>query len=227
MPGSRLTEHRIGNVAQGFRPLSDAELDRLDNDALIAHIGAARGAGRPEDAERALGILVFRHLDDVRRRVSIKVPLADVEDVAMEAVTSAIRAAFDGSAVGQFRAWLNRIVRRRIADHYRRAASRPEEAPLPEEHSEAEEIWGRAAISPDETGLVDLESVVDEVLEGLSDVHRRVVELFVFEDLPARETADEVNAELGNALDPPMSVDNVNQITSRFRRALRARLEGG
>lgn len=214
-------------MAQSFRPLNDAELDRLDSDALIAHIRAAQDDGRPQEGERALAILVFRHYEDVRRRVSIKVPSADVEDVAMEAVTSATRSAFDGTAIGQFVLWLNRIVRRRIADYHRRAQSRPDETALPDEHAEAEEIWGEAATSPDDTGAVDVQSVIDQVLDGLSPVHRRVVDRFAFEDLPARETADRVNEELGDELDPPMSVDNVNQIVSRFRKAVRAKLEGG
>jgi RNA polymerase sigma factor (sigma-70 family) len=214
-------------VAQSFRTLNDAELDRLDSDALIAHIRAANEAGGHEDGRRALAILVFRHFDDVRRRVAIKVPTADVEDVAMEAVTSAIRAAFDGTAIGQFVLWLDRIVRRRIADYHRRAESRPNEVALPEEHEQAEEIWGEAATSPDDTGAVDVQSAIDRALDGLSPPHRRVVDLFVFDDLPARETADRINDELGDELERPMSVDNVNQIVSRFRKATRAMLEDG
>jgi RNA polymerase sigma factor (sigma-70 family) len=214
-------------VAPSFRPLNDAELDRLDSDALIAHIRAANDAGRPDNGRRALAILVFRHFDDVRRRVAIKVPTADVEDVAMEAVTSAIRSAFDGTAMGQFVLWLDRIVRRRIADYHRRAESRPDETALPEEHEEAEEIWGQGATSPDDTGTVDVQSVIDRVLDELNPVHRGVVELFVFEDLPAREAADRMNEELGEELERPMSVDNVNQIVSRFRKAVRGMLEDG
>jgi RNA polymerase sigma factor (sigma-70 family) len=205
--------------------LTDPELDRLASDALIAYIRAAHDAGRPQDGQRALAILVFRHFDDVRRRVSIKVPRADVEDVAMEAVTSAIKSAFDGTAVGQFMAWLNRIVRRRIADYHRRLESRPDEAPLPEEHAEAEEIWGKTAASGDDTASVDVESVIDQVLGELNEVHRRVVELFVFDDRSARETVDRVNEDWGEELDPPMSIDNVNQIVSRFRKAMRGKLD--
>jgi RNA polymerase sigma factor (sigma-70 family) len=214
-------------VAPGFRPLNDAELDRLDSDALIAHIRAANDAGRPDNGGRALAILVFRHFDDVRRRVSIKVPTADVEDVAMEAVTSAIRSAFDGTAIGQFVLWLDRIVRRRIADYHRRAESRPQEAALAEEHEEAEGIWGEGATSPDDTGAVDVQSVIDRALDELNPVHRGVVDLFVFDDLPAREAAERINEELGEELARPMSVDNVNQIVSRFRKAVRAKLEDG
>ncbi len=61
---------------------------------------------------------------------------------------------------------------------------------------------------------------MDEVLAKLSDPHRRVVDLFVFERLSAQETVDQVNDEYPD-LDPPMSVDNVSQIAKRFRDDLR------
>ena len=120
--------------------LNENELDRLDSDALIAYIREAHDAGKPDCARTALGVLVYRHFDDVVRRVRIKIPTSDVEDVAMNAVTSAFKSAFDGTAVGQFVSWLNTIVDRRIADYHRKP--RAEEVPLPEEHVEAEEIWG-------------------------------------------------------------------------------------
>jgi len=210
-----------------FRPLNHNDLDRLSSDELIAYLRRADAAGDAASAERALEVLVFRHMPDVKRRCAIKVPAADVEDVAMEAITSAIRSAFDERSYGQFRSWLNTIVDRRIADYHRRREARPVEAPYPEDHSEAEEIWGEPGAVEDETSGVDAQSIVDAALAELGPVHRRVIELFIFEDLAAQETADQVNRELEGdpELKTPMSVDNVSQIARRFRQTVRRMLE--
>lgn len=221
----RQERHRIIND-NGFKPLSDGELDQLDSDELIAYIRRADEAGRAKEAQRALAILVFRHYGDVTRRVKIKVPERDVEDVAMEVITSAIKSAFDGTAVGQFRAWLNTIVKYRIADYTEKATKRKErETKLPDEHSEAEDIWGFAAVTPGEGSAVAVEQIAETVLDGLSTPHLRVVQHYVFDDMSAQETADAVNESLADQLEKPMSVDNVHQIATRFRRELRGRLD--
>jgi DNA-directed RNA polymerase specialized sigma24 family protein len=207
-----------------FRSLSEPELDALDSDELIAHIRAAHEAGRAAEGERALGVLVFRHYDDVRRRVSIKVPPADVEDVAMEAVASAIASAFDGSSVGEFVNWLNRILGRRIADYHRRTERSPDEVALPDEHQEAEGIWGELAVAPDETGGIEIEELVERAMPE-NEVHRRVIDLYVFEDLGAEATAERVNGELAGGANPGMTPTNVHKIASRFREALRELLD--
>ena len=206
--------------------MSDGELNQLDSDELIAYIRRAEQAGRAKEAQRALAILVFRHYGDVTRRVKIKVPERDVEDVAMEVITSAIKSAFDGTAVGQFRAWLNTIVKYRIADYTEKATKRKErETKLPDEHSEAEDIWGFAAVTPGEGSAVAVEQIAETVLDGLSTPHLRVVQHYVFDDMSAQETADAVNESLADQLEKPMSVDNVHQIATRFRRELRGRLD--
>ena len=67
-------------------PLSEDELQKLSSDELIAYIRKATAAGRADDARSALAILCYRHYDDVVRRVRMRVPEADVEDVAMTAM---------------------------------------------------------------------------------------------------------------------------------------------
>jgi RNA polymerase sigma factor (sigma-70 family) len=203
--------------------LNENELNRLDSDALIAYIREAHDAGKPDCARTALGVLVFRHFDDVERRVRIKIPTADVQDVAMNAVTSAFKSAFDGTAVGQFVSWLNTIVDRRIVDYHRRP--RAEEVPLPEEHVEAEEIWGSAATTEPETGTVEAQELIDQAMPD-NDVHRTVIDIYVFEDLGAEETADRINDTFGDELDQPMTAENIHQIASRFRKKLREMLDG-
>jgi RNA polymerase sigma-70 factor (ECF subfamily) len=178
-----------------FRPLAEPELVRLDDDALLAYVAAARRQRDPS-ARLALAILVYGHWHNVARRVALKVPAEAVEDVTSEVLVSAIGAAFDGSSAGEFRVWLGTITARRIADFHRR--SRPV-AGLDEELA-----------APSE-GAVEVTDAVARVLGRLSDEHRRVVELVVFEGLAASEV-DGVTAA------------NVHQITSRFRRALRDQL---
>ncbi len=122
--------------------------------------------------------------------------------------------AFRWGSVGEFRAWLHTIVDRQIADFWKARERTPKEEPLPDEHDESP--WG-VGVSPDETGAVDMQAVIDDALAELSPVHRQVVELHVFEERPARQAAE--------AVGDGMTEDNVHQIASRFRKRLRALLE--
>jgi DNA-directed RNA polymerase specialized sigma24 family protein len=181
-----------------FRALGEIELARLEDDALIAYVRAARAAG-DGSARLALAVLVYGHWHNVARRVALKVPPSFVEDVTSDVLVSAIQSAFDGVSEGEFAVWLRTITARRIADfHRRRAAST---VPLDEVELEAPEA-----------GVVVLEDALERVLGRLSASHRRVVELVVFEGRPA------------SAVDG-LSAANVHQIASRFRRALREELD--
>jgi hypothetical protein len=90
-----------------FRPLDDAALPRLDDDALIAYMRDARTNGHPS-AARALAILVYGHWRNVERRVQMKIPSAHVEDLTGDIVADAIASAFEGKSIGEFRSWLTR-----------------------------------------------------------------------------------------------------------------------
>lgn len=195
-----------------FRALPDHELDQLDDDALIAYVRAARDAGERDHADLGLRVLTFGHWDNVVRRVRMKVPAADVEDVAGEVIVSAIRSAFDGESVGGFREWLKTITNRRIADYHRSRERDPAMVPL---HAAGEDEQGIDPPAPSEDGYVEVQDAIDRVLARLSDGHREVVELSVSEGLPAAEVVARVEG---------MSAANVHQILSRFRRALRREL---
>ena len=71
-------------------------------------------------------------------------------------------------------------------------------------------------MSASEAGAIELQMIIDAVMAQLSPEHRSVVELHVFEGLPA--------AEVGKRLDG-MTADNVAQVASRFRKRLRDALE--
>jgi DNA-directed RNA polymerase specialized sigma24 family protein len=224
--GDRPTVHRSDDVSDShFEPLSENELQRLGSDELIAHIREATDAGRPDEARAALAILCWRHFDDVVRRVRLRVPAEDVEDVAMTAILAAIKSAFDGVAVGQFVNWLHRIVDRRgVADYHRRREGMPAVNPLPTEHAGEEDVWGEEPAEADESGAVVVQSLIEECLEALAQpAHRDVIELNVFNDLSAADAAERANADNPD-LEPPMSEANVHKIVSRFRDCLRRKL---
>jgi DNA-directed RNA polymerase specialized sigma24 family protein len=194
-----------------FRSLDETELQRLDDDALVEYMRRARAAGDPS-AGLALAILVFGHWHNVERRVRMKVPDEHVEELTGDIVVDAIASSFGGSSVGEFRAWLHTIVRRAIADFFRRGPGR-----VTVERAEAAEP---AAVS--DAGVVELLDAVERVKAPLRPDHRRVIEIMLFEGGTAATAARELRG---------MTEDNAHQIVSRFRRALRRELredsEGG
>ncbi|MFN8161679.1 MAG: RNA polymerase sigma factor [Solirubrobacterales bacterium] len=207
---------------------SGSDLQRLADDGLIGEVQAARGAGDSEAARLALSVLLWRRYRDVVRRVQIKVPERDAEDVAMEALTSAIKSAFDGTSVGEFVNWLATITDRRIADYHRKRSDRPE-VPLAHEHGDEEAVRGEEPsienFSDDTDEQIDTREAVEQALSELGEVHRMVVEIYVFEDLSAKQTAQRVNMSENPKPDTPMTEANVHQIAKRFRQRLRRLLE--
>ena len=183
-----------------FRPLAQHDLERLDDDALIAYMRAAGRAGH-ESAALALAVLVHGVRHNVRRRVLMKVPPQDVDDVTDEILAKAVLSAFGGTSGGQFGSWMNTITQRAIADYHRRGPGRLETEPLED----------RGIAAPDEQ-TVETADAVERVLAELSDEHRRVVE---------RSLSGFAASEIGGVSDA-----NVHQIVSRFRRALRGQLGG-
>lgn len=192
--------------------MPDHELQALDDDRLIAYVRAARDAGEAAHAERGLQILVYGHWDNVFRRVRMKVPQADVEDVTGEVIVSAIRSAFDGQSVGEFKKWLQTITARRIADYHRGQEGDPQMLTL---RGGDEEDPGVDPPGASEDGYVELRDAISRVLERLSDEHRQVVQLYVFDGLTAAEAAAQIDG---------MREANVHKIAERFRAALRREL---
>ena len=200
-----------------FRKLKEHELVTLPDEQLIAYIQKARTAGRTETMTLALSVLVFGYLDIVTRRVALKVPGADVDDVAHEAILSAIRSAFAGESIGEFRAWLNRITVRRIADYHRKLEGKPKTVPLLSGDEEDDAGWGEVPSAEFEGVSLDAERAIETEYGALSEAHQRIVDAYVFADRPASE----VTSEEGT------SEDNVHQVASRFRRRVRDLLEDG
>lgn len=217
----RLPPHGSGTVSAGplqvetvpFIPRSEHELDALDDEALVAHIVAAREAGDWAQASLALRILVFGFWDNVVRQVRVKLRGVDAEAIASEVMLSAIRSAFDGSSVGQFRSWLNTITSRRIADYHRKREAEPQMVALAvgDGAERGEQVVGASGQYEE----VELTDVLERELSKLNPLHARAVELYLLQGYPARTVAEELD----------LTQDNVAQIASRFRRRLRAQLE--
>ncbi len=199
-----------------FNPRPDHELDLLSDEKLIAYLREASSAGDAAAAKRALAILVYGYASLVERRMALRVPRWAAEDAAHDALVRAIASAFDGTSEGEFRSWMGTIIERTAADWFRKRDRRPQEAPLPSEHLGSEEVWGEEPATASEAGAVELQIIVDGVMEQLSAPHRLVVELHVFDGLPASEVCEQVEG---------MSPDNVAQVASRFRKRLREALE--
>ena len=202
-----------------FREFSDGELGGLSDEELLAYMVDARAAGKDVAASRALMFLVYGYLDTLVMRARLKLPPDDAEDVAAEALASAIRSKFDGTSKGEFRSWVHQILSRRIADHYRRTENDPDMAPLASEHGDDEDVRGVDPGRPFEGTALDVRKAIKEAYEELEkDEHRQVVDEVIFKDRPPREVAEEI---------PGMTEANVHQITSRFRRRIREILERG
>jgi RNA polymerase sigma factor (sigma-70 family) len=199
-----------------FQTLPDRELHQLTDEQLIAYIRDARDAGSFADARRGLMFLVYGYERDVKRRVSLRLPVHAIDDVVHDALVRAIGAAFDGTSQGEFRSWLHTIVDRTVVDWFRRSERRPKETPLPSERGGDEDVWGDEPSVDSDAGAVELRIIIDEVIDELSDKHRQVIELHVFGALPAAEVCDRIDG---------MREDNVAQIASRFRARLRTRLD--
>lgn len=199
-----------------FRERPDDELQRLDDDELVAYGRSAREAGDLAAARTALAFLIYGHEADVRRRLSMRLPLHAVDEVTRDALVRAVGAAFNGRSVGQFRSWLNTITERAAVDYFRTAARRPKQAPLADE-SDDETIWAAIPSVESEAGAVELRLIVEQVLASFNRTHVEVIDLHVFERYTAREVCDRIEG---------MTEDNVAQIASRFRARLRESLGG-
>ncbi len=210
--------------ARPFHRRSDLELAEAGDEALVDYLVAAREAGDAQETAIALQLLVFGRMRFVESMVARKVPDHAVDRVAGEAMFSVMKAVFDGESVGQFVNLLRRVTERRIADYWGSSRALGREAATLDDDEER-----RTAVDvSEEVQGVLTRGVVDAVIEDefpRAD-HQRVIDLAVFGDLPTREVVDQVNEDFPG-LDPPMSANNVDQVKSRFRKALRAALDDG
>jgi RNA polymerase sigma factor (sigma-70 family) len=204
-----------------FEELSQRHLEDLSDEQLVEYMKRAREAGRHEAMKPAVAVLVYGYWDNLVNRARLKLRNdADAEDVAAEAVASAIVSAFDGKSVGEFRSWLHTILSRRIADWWQAKEQKLEKTRLPSEHQGDEDVWGREPAVDFEGEALFARDCVRRALAEIEDPrHRRAIDLYVL----GRNSAAETAALVGDG----MTEANVHQISSRFQRRVRELLEGG
>ena len=204
-----------------FEELPEHRLDNLSDEQLVDYLRRAREAGRHDAMKPAVAVLVYGYWDNLVNRARLKLRShADAEEVAAEAIASAIVSAFDGKSVGEFRSWLHTILSRRIADWWEAKEQKLDKTLLPSEHQGDEEVWGREPSVDFEGEALFARQCIRQALEETEAAHhRRVIELYVFGPHSAAETAESVGDEMTEA--------NVHQISSRFQRRVRELLEGG
>jgi DNA-directed RNA polymerase specialized sigma24 family protein len=203
-----------------FRELPDHHLQTLSDEQLIAYTRSARAAGQHAAMRPAIAVLAFGYWDNLVGRARLKLPEGEAEQVAGEALESAIASAFDGSSVGEFRSWLHTILSRRIADYWQKRERSVPTQRLVAEHGDSDEVWGQEPATAFEGDAVFARDCVRVALEELPAEHLRVVRLYLLGPHGAAETA----RLAGDA----MTEANVHQIASRFRRRVAALLaEGG
>jgi RNA polymerase sigma factor (sigma-70 family) len=204
-----------------FEELPEHRLDNLSDEQLVDYLRRAREAGRHDAVKPAVAVLVYGYWDTLVNRARLKLRSdADAEEVAAEAVASAIVSAFDGKSVGEFRSWLHTILSRRIADWWEAKEQKLDKTLLPSEHQGDEEVWGREPSVDFEGEALFARQCVRRALAEIEDPrHRRVIDLYVLAPNSAAETA----ALVGDG----MTEANVHQISSRFQRRVRELLERG
>ncbi len=203
-----------------FRELAEPELQQCSDEQLVDYLRAAREAGRPEAMRPAIAVLVYGYWDALVARARLKLPEADVEDVAAEATMSALGSAFDGRSVGEFRSWLNTILSRRIADHLEARKRRPATTELASEHAGEDDVWGAEPAQPFEGDALYAQECLGQAYEELVELrHRQVIDLYLLGPHAADDTAELVGSGMTEA--------NVHQVASRFQKRFRELLDGG
>jgi RNA polymerase sigma factor (sigma-70 family) len=198
-----------------FQELPEHRLAALGDEQLVDYLRAAREAGRHDAMKPAVAVLVYGYWGTLVNRARLKLRTeADSEEVAAEAMASAIASAFDGRSVGEFRSWLHTILSRRIADWWEGREQKLAKAPLPSEHLGDEDVWGREPSVEFEGDALFAQQCIRQAYDELeSDRHRRVIDAYVFGPHPAAEAATLVGSGMTEA--------NVHQIASRFQRRVR------
>lgn len=212
-----------------FEPIPDSKLQVLADEQLVEYMRSSRTAGLPEEVRRASGILLWRDYGRIKQKVGLKVPPGSIEDVAGSVMLSVLEATITASSIGEVRSLVNTITARRIADFTDKRARTPTSDPLAEEHDGEDQIYpGGQPSTPDGTSQVAADELIEQALEGISEQHRRVIELGGkehdrFEGRSAREVAEQIRVEFGNTI----SEANVHQILSRFRLRLKKLVDPG
>jgi len=222
-----------------YEPISHSDLTLAGEEELLAQLAHARSAGDAEQMRAVICVFVQGRYGQLMAMARLKLPAEqDAEDVVGDAIISALdslepdRAGFEGAAPGELAAWLFTILKRRIADYFRREARQIKAGSLDLEPGDEQENGFRRAPEPraltaDPVAEVAFHDAHERVLDQLSPLHRRVVELWWRERIPASEIVARLRQAPPAGVETALSVDNVHQIISRYRAEMRQALEVG
>jgi RNA polymerase sigma factor (sigma-70 family) len=206
-----------------FEPKNSYELQKLQDEALIEHLVAARDADDDEQMASAVSIVCFKYTPRIRAMALAKgIKGQHLEDLVQGVFESSIKSAagFTGSHVGDVVNWIKTITRFRIAD-YHKALERVSDTDSIDIGGEA----GSFTIEPSEpeaTSASPTRIMLYELLAELPKPHRAVV-ICRLAGFKSKEVASMVNSE-STIDETEMTPANVDQIYSRFRTELRVRL---
>jgi RNA polymerase sigma-70 factor (ECF subfamily) len=148
----------------------------------------------------AFGQLYDHYLPKIYGRVCALVPLTDAEDVTQEVFISVARSIGNFGGRSAFSTWMHSIVKRRVADYYRRIARQTLQVPMDDD-------CGVSADPPPIT--IEEELIIKQVLYTLPERQREVILLRLVEGLPFAQVASRLGVKVGAA-------------KVRFYRAIRA-----
>ena len=204
-----------------FEPLPISSLAGLSDQELVDYVAAAHDSGDAEAERAALGYVGLAFEGLMASLIAMKVPKQDRYDVLVEAQISLMKASFQGKAIGELVNFVKTITRRRIADYTDAQAKKKDKTPVFVDGGEDGGIGKEIAVVGDDTDVHALLDAVEAVLEERSPEHQRVIRLYGpdavpgFRGLSAAETKAEIEADGGS-----ISVDNIAQIWSRFKKQL-------
>ena len=138
----------------------------------------------------AMGELFDHYLPKVHARVYTLVPQADTEDVTQEIFMSLVRSIQSFRGDSSFSTWLYNIVKRRVADHYRKSSRQAQQVPI-----EDREI----AASGNNLQIADEMVLLKQVLSQMPGGQREVILLRLVDGLSFSEIAAHLGVELGAA----------------------------
>jgi len=209
-------------------PLADVELFALEDYELVAYIARAKVAGNLDRATAATHVLLYKHEDRMRHRISLRLPehlwhhTDTVTDWVLHRVTrSALTLPLEGESIGEWVNWWTTAINRQVISFWRSRKGQALEAEvaLPEEHEGEEDEGGRQRLNTlgedfdvdaHLTALVR-DQAIERVLSGMKNKrHVEIIEAAIFEDLPSKDVARRFDT----------SVANVDKIKSRFKEGL-------
>lgn len=223
---ARLSQGRLPTVGKPYRRLDQRQLQRASEESLLEHFVRAREQGDIEGMRATISVFINGRYRQLLMLALNHLPDEDALDVVGASIISALeslepgRAGFRGETSAELGAWLCSIVRRRIADHYRRREREIKAESLHAETEDGTALPGREPVSldGDPADQVVLLDAHERVLSKLSPLHRRVITVWWEERLAASEIVERL---------PSLTVTNVHQIISRYRARMREQLNLG